>query len=58
MNKIAPFILVIAFWGIFYIGNKYPGTGETIASIAVICLLMIILFKIKSYLIRKVLNKQ
>ena len=57
MNKIIPFILVIAFWGVFYIGNTYPGTGETIATIAVICLFMIIIYKIKSYLLRKVLNK-
>ena len=47
MSKVLPFVLAIAFWGLFYIGNTYPGAGETIAIVAVIAFIMLILYNIK-----------
>lgn len=58
MNKIIPFLFVVAFWGLFYIGNTYPGTGETIAVIAVICFFLLILYHIRAYLLNVVLKNK
>lgn len=58
MRKILPFIMVIAFWGLFYLGTTYPGAGETIATIAVILFIMTMLYRLKSYLLRRISNKQ
>jgi len=59
MNKVLPFVLAIAFWGLFYIGDTYPGTGETIAIVLAIAFILLILYNIKIYLLNKVLkNKQ
>lgn len=52
-----PFVIVIAFWGLYYVGNQYSGAGETIATIVVLITLMLILLQIKSYLLRKISNK-
>ena len=58
MNKILPIIMVIAFWALFYIGNKYPGTGEVIALCSIIIILMCILYGIKAYLKKSVMNNK
>ena len=58
MNKYLPIIMVIAFWALFYIGNKYPGTGDVIAICSVILLIMCILYGLKSYLKKSVLNNK
>jgi hypothetical protein len=58
MNKVLPFVLAIAFWGLFYIGNTYPGAGETIAIVAVIAFIMLILYNIKIYLLNIVLKNK
>ena len=50
MEKIVPFIFVIAFWGLFYIGSTYPETGETIAFISVLVLLMYWLCHLRRFL--------
>ncbi len=54
MEKIIPFIFVIAFWGFFYIGITFPGTGEVIAFVSVLVLFMYVLFNLKTYLINLV----
>jgi len=51
MNKVIPFIFVIVFWSLFYIGNTSPGRGETIAIMAVIALVLFVLYNIKIYLL-------
>ena len=56
MNKVIPFVFVVAFWGLFYFGNKGPNAGETIAILAVICLVMLLLYSVKSYLLKKIMN--
>lgn len=58
MNKILPIIIVIAFWALFYIGNKYPGSGEAIALCSIIIFLMCILYGIKAYLKKNVMNNK
>ena len=55
MNKILPFLFVFAFWGLFYIGNTYPGTGETIA---IIGLLLLVLFYVKAYLLNTIIKNK
>lgn len=51
MNKVIPFILVVAFWGLFYLGNNTPGMGETIAILAVIVFALFVLYNIKAFLL-------
>ena len=58
MNKILPFLFVFAFWGLFYIGNTYPGTGETIAIIAIVDLLLLVLFYVKAYLLNTIIKNK
>ncbi len=58
MNKILPFLFVFAFWGLFYIGNTYPGTGETIAIIAIVGLLLLVLFYVKAYLLNSIIKNK
>lgn len=58
MNKTIPFLLLVAFWGLFYIGNTYPETGETIAFMAIICLLLIVLLYVKAYLLNTILKNK
>lgn len=58
MNKVLPFVLAIAFWGLFYIGDTYPGTGETIAIVLAIAFILLILYNIKIYLLNKVLKNK
>lgn len=58
MNKYIPIILVVTFWTLFYIGNKYPGTGELIACCSVILLVLYILYGLKSYLKKSVMNNK
>lgn len=50
MNKYIPIIIVVAFWALFYVGNKYTGIGDVIAICSVILLFMCILYGLKSYL--------
>jgi hypothetical protein len=52
MNKILPFVFVFAFWGVFYLGTKNPGLGETIAFIAVAFFVLFLLYSLKSYLFK------
>ncbi len=58
MNKVLPFVFVIAFWGLFYIGNIYPGTGYTIAVVAVVYFILLMLYYIKTYLLNIVLKNK
>ena len=58
MNKILPFLFVFVFWGLFYFGNTYPGTGETIAIIAIIGLLLLVLFYVKAYLLNTIIKNK
>ena len=58
MNKILPFLFVFVFWGLLYIGNTYPGTGETIAIIAIIGLLLLVLFYVKAYLLNTIIKNK
>lgn len=58
MNKIIPFLFVVAFWWLFYIGNTYPETGETIAFTAIICLLLIVLLYVKAFLLNTILKNK
>ncbi len=58
MNKVLPFVFVIAFWGLLYIGNAYPGTGETIAAVAVVYFVLLILNNIRIYLLNLVLKNK
>lgn len=43
-------MMVVAFWALYYVGNKYPGIGDVIAICSVILLFMCILYGLKSYL--------
>ncbi len=58
MNKVLPFVLVIAFWGLFYIGDTFPGTGETIAIVVVVAFILLILYNVKIYLLNLVLKNK
>ena len=51
MRKVLPFILAIAFWGLFHIGKTYPEAGDTIAAVAVIVFVLLILYQIKKSLL-------
>lgn len=57
MNKYIPLIMVVTFWTLFYVGNKYPETGDVIAIISVFLFVMLILFGAKSYLKKTIMNK-
>ncbi len=54
MNKIIPFIFVITFWGLFCLGTKDSQTGKTIAFVAVAVAVMLLLYSLKNYLLRKI----
>lgn len=56
MNKVIPFVFVVAFWGLYYLGNEDPDAGEAIAILAIICLVMLLLYSVKSYLLKKIMN--
>lgn len=56
MNKIIPFIFVITFWGLFYLGATDSKTGKTIAFVAVAVAVMLLLYSLKNYLLRKIKN--
>ena len=56
MNKIIPFIFVITFWGLFYLGTKDSQIGKTIAFVAVAVAIMLLLYSLKNYLFRKINN--
>lgn len=58
MNKYMPILMVVAFWTLFYVGNKYPGTGDVIAICSVILLILYILFGLKSYIKKSVMNNK
>lgn len=58
MNKVIPLLFVVLFWGLYYVGTNNPNAGETIAFISVVCLLMLVLYYIKSYLLKKTNNNQ
>lgn len=58
MNKVIPLLFVVLFWGLYYVGVKYPNAGETIAFISVVCLLMLMTYYVKSYLWKKANNNQ
>ena len=53
MNKSLPIIFVILFWGLFYIGLTYDGTGEIIA---IVITLLVVLFSLKGW-IKKEVNR-
>lgn len=57
MNKILPFAFVFTFWGLFYLGTKNPEQGETIALVAVASLVSILLYNLRSCLIKKINKK-
>jgi hypothetical protein len=56
MNKIIPIVFVLVFWGLYYIGITYQGTGEAIAIIVTLIVLLYLLFSIKGWLKKKVNN--
>ena len=56
MNKIIPFIFVITFWGLFYLGTTGSKSGKTIAFVAVAVAVMLLLYSLKNYLLRKIKN--
>ncbi len=58
MNRIIPFVFVVAFWVLYYLGMKYPGAGDTIAILTVLCLLMLILYSIKTYIFKMIMNNK
>ena len=58
MNKNIPFLFVFAFWGLFYIGNTYPGTGETIAIMAIVYLLLLVLLYVKTYILNTIIKNK
>ena len=53
MNKILPFIFVVTFWGLFYLGNNHPQLGETIAFVAIVSILLFLMYRLKTYLLKK-----
>ena len=53
MSKILLFVLVFAFWGLFYLGTKNPGLGETITFFIVVFLVLLLLSGFKSFLFKK-----
>lgn len=57
MNKVIPFVLIVGFWVMYYVGITYPGTGEVMAVVAVICFLSYLLSCLKSYLKKRIMNK-
>ena len=56
MNKIIPIVFVVLFWGLYYIGITYQGTGELIAIIVTLIVLLYLLYNIKGWLKKKVYN--
>jgi hypothetical protein len=50
MNKSLPIIFVILFWGLFYIGLTYDGTGEIIAIVITLLVVVYLLFSFKGWL--------
>ena len=56
MNKIIPIVFVLVFWGLYYIGITYQGTGEVIAIVVTLIVLLYLLFSIKGWLKKKVNN--
>lgn len=57
MNKYLPIIMVVAFWALFYVGNTYPGTGDVIAIVSVILFVVVILFGVKTYIMKSIMKK-
>jgi len=56
MRKVILFILVAVFWGLYHIGKTYPGAGDTIAAVAIIGFVLLILYQLKKYLLTIVLK--
>ncbi len=56
MRKIIPLLFVISFWGLFYLGTKDSKTGKTIAFVAVAVAVMLLLYSLKNYLLKKIKN--
>jgi hypothetical protein len=50
MNKSLPIIFVILFWGLFYIGLTYDGTGEIIAIVITLLVVVYLLFSLKGWI--------
>lgn len=57
MNKYIPIIIVVAFWALFYVGNKYTDSGKSIAICAVIFFVVLLLHRVKTYIKKTIMNK-
>lgn len=57
MNKIIPFVFVITFWGLFYLGTEDPRAAKTIEFGAIVFFVLSLLYSLKSYLLKRI-NKQ
>lgn len=57
MNKYIPIIIVVAFWALFYVGNKYTDSGKIIAICAVIFFVVLLLHRVKTYIKKTIMNK-
>jgi len=55
MRIIIPIVFALVFWGLYYIGITYPGTGEVIAIFVTLIALLYLLLNIKGWL-KKVVN--
>ena len=58
MRKVLPFVMVIGFWALFHIGKTYPGAGDTIAFVAVITFVLLILCHVKKYILDIVIKNK
>jgi Na+-driven multidrug efflux pump len=56
MNKILPIIMVVLFWGLYYLGITHEGLGNTIAIVITLLLLLYVLYCTKNWLKKRINN--
>jgi len=58
MRKVVPFIIVFAFWGIFYLGLSKPETDSYILGVSIICAIFCIILLGKRFIWRLIDNSK
>jgi hypothetical protein len=58
MRKVVPFIIVAAFWGIFYLGLSMHKTDGNILGFSIICIILCIILLGKRFIWKLIDNSE
>ncbi len=58
MRKVIPFIIVVAFWGIFYLGFSNPETDDYILGVSILCIVICLLLFGKRFIWKFISNSK